>query len=362
MPVQANARMWSWQFTYENGKTSDKLYVPVGQPVKVKLIAEDVLHSFFVPAFRVKRDCVPGMENYAWFVADEAGSFDIFCAEYCGVAHSSMVTTVEALPEAEFSAWLKADKEAGDVHPGQVLLEDYGCLGCHSLDGTPKVGPTLKDIAGRETVVTVDGSDRNIKADRDYIVRSINEPNAETVKGYPPAMPPYAGSIDDVELKQIVDFLMQAERGIELEKVIPEPKAKPELQKTVAPLPVIQPAPASTDKMVQQEPVAQPETAVQSTPEPDGSKLLQERGCLGCHSTDGSRLVGPSFRGIFKRQVTVQKDGQEKTITSGRDYLRRSILEPQAEIVIGYPPVMPPTAGLSDAEVEAILNSLQEMK
>ena len=311
MPVQANARMWSWLFTYENGKTSDKLYVPVGQPVKVKLLSDDVLHSFFVPAFRVKRDCVPGMENYVWFVAEEPGSYDLFCAEYCGVAHADMVTTVEAVTADEFSAWLAASDTAAGVHPGQAAMENYGCLGCHSLDGSPQVGPSFKDIAGRETVVEIKGEDKIIKVDRDYLLRAINEPNAEVVKGYPPAMPPYAGSIGDDELGQMVDFLLQAD---------------------------------------------------QATPAgPDGMKLMQDQGCLGCHSTDGSVAVGPSFKGIVGRQVQVEKDGAEQTLTSDRDYLKRAIVEPAAEIVVGFPPMMPESE-LSDDEVDAIIDSLEGMK
>ena len=356
MPIQANARMWSWLFTYENGKTSDKLYVPVGQPIKVKLIADDVLHSFFVPAFRVKRDCVPGMETYVWFVADEAGSYDLFCAEYCGVAHSSMVTTVEALPEAEFAAWLQGTDEAAGVHPGQALLETYGCLGCHSLDGSRKVGPTFKDIAERKTVITVNGADKNIVADRDYLIRSINEPNAEIVKGFPPAMPPYAGSIGDDELNQMVDFLMSDEEEMEPEKGGPAPEKKVEKSS------VIESEEHVEEKKEKHESDDRPAATHQPAAKPDGAKLLQERGCLGCHSTDGSRLVGPSFLGIFNRQVTVQKAGEEKTLSSDRDYLRRAIVEPSVEIVVGYPPVMPPSAGLSEAEIDAMIETLREMK
>ena len=94
IPIKGSARMWSWLFTYDNGKSADKLYVPVGQPVKIRLESADVLHSFYVPAFRVKRDTVPGMTTWVWFVAEQPGSYDLFCAEYCGVAHSAMVTTV----------------------------------------------------------------------------------------------------------------------------------------------------------------------------------------------------------------------------------------------------------------------------
>ena len=311
-PVQATARMWSWLFTYENGKTSDKLYVPVGQPVKIKLTSEDVLHSFFVPAFRVKRDCVPGMETYVWFVAEEAGSYDLFCAEYCGVAHADMVTTVEAVSEDEFAVWLTDSGEAAGVHPGQVAMENYGCFGCHSLDGSKQVGPSFQDIAGRETVVEINGEEKIVKANREYILRAINEPNAEIVKGYPPAMPPYAGSIGDEELGQMADFLLQGD------------KAKPT--------------------------------------GPNGMKLMQDMGCFGCHSTDGSKQVGPSFKSIAGRPVKVEKEGSEQTVNSDRAYLKRAIVAPEAEIVVGFPPAMPTYDSLSAEEVDAIVDSLEEMK
>jgi len=116
LPVKATARMWSWNFTYANGRTSPKLYVPVGKPVLVNLVATDILHGFFLPAFRVKRDMVPGMKNHAWFVAEKPGSYDLFCSQYCGKGHSAMITTVEAIPEAEFAAWLKQTEEAAEGH------------------------------------------------------------------------------------------------------------------------------------------------------------------------------------------------------------------------------------------------------
>lgn len=359
MPVQANARMWSWLFTYDNGKTSDKLYVPVGQPIKVKLLSDDVLHSFFVPAFRVKRDCVPGMENYAWFVADEAGSYDLFCAEYCGVAHADMVTTVEAVPQEEFEQWLQSTVEDKGKHPGLTQLENYGCLGCHSLDGSRLVGPSFKDIAGRETLITIDGEEKTITVDADYLIRAINEPNAELVVGFPPAMPPFAGRINEEELQQMVDFLMQSEQETAAE--MPDMgSAEPE-KSVESEQPDSSEAKSEADAE-QKEETAEPEPKEAEQMAPDGMALLQERGCLGCHSTDGSRLVGPSFQGIGGRPVTVTKDGAETNLTSDRDYLRRAILEPAAEIVVGYPPVMPPTTGLSDAELDAMIDTLERMK
>jgi cytochrome c oxidase subunit 2 len=199
MHIKATARMWSWLFTYDNGKTADKLFVPVGQPVKVELAAEDVLHSFYVPAFRVKRDTVPGMTNWVWFTAEQPGSYDLFCAEYCGVGHSAMVTTVEALPNQEFQAWLTATGSAA-VDPaahGAELAQQLGCLGCHSVDGSRRVGPSLQGIFGAERNVSRDGQQITVVADPAYLTRALREPAAEIVAGYPPAMPPFAGLTDN---------------------------------------------------------------------------------------------------------------------------------------------------------------------
>lgn len=207
MEVQGSARKWSWLFTYENGKTSNKLYVPVGKPVKVRLQSEDVLHSFFVPAFRVKRDCVPGMENYVWFVADEAGSYNIFCAEYCGVGHADMVTKVEAVTEEEFEEWLLLKSGPEEEHPGLALLGKYVCTGCHSLDGSSRIGPSLKGVFNRQVTVKKDGQEITLISNRNYLLRSIREPKAEIVLGFQAVMPTIELSDEEVDI--IIDILQK---------------------------------------------------------------------------------------------------------------------------------------------------------
>jgi cytochrome c oxidase subunit 2 len=201
--VTATARQWSWSFSYPNGRTSPKLYVPVGKPVRVNLVAQDVIHGFFLPAFRVKRDMVPGMKNHAWFVASKPGSYDLFCSQYCGTDHSAMITTVEALPEGEFVAWLEQG-EGSNEHGGHELLEKHGCLGCHSEDGSTKVGPTFKGIWGRSVTVVTNGAVRTISVDGVYLRRSILEPGADIVKGFPPIMPPF--SLKEEELAAIIAY------------------------------------------------------------------------------------------------------------------------------------------------------------
>jgi cytochrome c oxidase subunit 2 len=206
LEVTATARMWSWSFAYPNGRISTKLYVPAGKPVKVDLVSTDVLHGFYLPAFRVKRDVVPGMKNYAWFVAIKPGSYDLFCSQYCGTGHSAMITTVEALPEAEFTAWLNRREQGVAEHLGKELLQKHGCLGCHSLDGTKGVGPTFKGLYRSTIKVLVEGKPVAVTVDEAYLSESIVKPAAKIVEGFQPLMPTYPDlSAEDV--KALVEFI-----------------------------------------------------------------------------------------------------------------------------------------------------------
>lgn len=204
LEVTVKARMWSWSFLYANGKSSTELYVPVGQAVKVNLVSEDVIHGFYLPAFRVKRDVVPGMKNYAWFVASKAGKYDLFCSAYCGTGHSAMLGVVEAIPAPEFAAWLKQGQE--EEENGHELLEKYGCLGCHSLDGAAKMGPTLLGIWGRRESIIRAGQEVEITVDEDYLRQAIREPKAELVKGFRSIMPSRS-EISEGELTVMLQYL-----------------------------------------------------------------------------------------------------------------------------------------------------------
>ncbi len=211
MEVTATASMWSWSFSYPNGATSPKLYVPVGKPVRVNLVSQDVIHGFFLPAFRVKRDVVPGMKNHAWFVASKEGSYDLFCSQYCGTKHSAMITTVEALSEAEFAAWLQKSKPGGTGGTtarldGRKLAEEKGCLGCHSLDGTAGVGPTFKGLFGSQVRLTRDGQPQVVTADEKFIRGIIRNPAGIVIEGFQPVMPPFA-DLREEELDALVEFI-----------------------------------------------------------------------------------------------------------------------------------------------------------
>ncbi len=210
--VDVLGKQWLWQFRYNNGKkTLNELYVPVGVPVKLVMTSDDVLHSFYVPEFRTKQDLVPGMYTYLWFEATEQGNFDIFCAEYCGAGHSAMLGKVKVLSREEFDRWLSGEgaKEVATRGPtalelGAELYGKRGCNACHTVDGSPGVGPTFKGVFGRMETLE-DGT--KITVDENYIRESIYEPRAKIVKGYPPVMPSFKGMLSEGEVSDIIAYL-----------------------------------------------------------------------------------------------------------------------------------------------------------
>ena len=191
--ISAIAKRWDWTFNYDNGGVSypdannhnqSVLYVPVGRPIKMRLTAEDVLHSFFIPDFRVKMDCVPNRYTSLWFEATEIGIYDLFCTEYCGDGHSRMLAKVHVLSEEDYQA--KKKTLVGPVAPD--VLYAAKCAACHSLDGKPGVGPSFKGLFDK-TETLADGS--TVKVDENYILESIRQPMAKIVKGFPPVMPAF---------------------------------------------------------------------------------------------------------------------------------------------------------------------------
>ena len=211
MKIKVVARQWSWLFEYENGLKETELKVPLETPVVLSLTSQDVIHSFYIPAFKIKQDAVPGMETRLWFKSTAPGEYDVLCAEYCGLRHSYMLTKVVVLPKQEFQKWYEAkvrEKEVAKAGPrGVQLFEEKGCKACHSVDGTPLLGPTLKGLFGKTITVLTEGKERQIKADEDYLRKSILEPSADVAKGYPPIMPPQ--QIAENEVDEIVNYLKE---------------------------------------------------------------------------------------------------------------------------------------------------------
>jgi cytochrome c oxidase subunit 2 len=209
--VKAVARMWSWTFEYPNGKKSDKLIVPFNKPVKLDLTSVDVIHSLYVPAFRIKEDVVPGRNNMMWFDANKLGSYDLFCAEYCGLRHSYMFTTVEVVDDAAWQEWIKTPEGESDldkVAVGFNVVKMNGCVACHSSDGTKLVSNSFKGIWGKTHKVVTDGKERDVVVDAEYIKKSVYEPNADIVVGFNPGlMSSYKGQISEEELSQIAEYI-----------------------------------------------------------------------------------------------------------------------------------------------------------
>ena len=217
MHVKAIARMWNFKFEYENGRITDTLYVPMNEPVILDLVALDVLHSLYIPAFRVKEDMVPGQDKVMWFIPGTEGEFDLFCTEYCGLEHSYMYSAVIVMPKEEFDTWITdttamagpaLDPEASLADQGWEVLRRNGCNACHSVDGSKLVGPSyLGGWGGTRTVVT-GREEREISIDADYVKRSIYDPNADVVQGYNEGlMLSYEGMVTEAEIELIIEYL-----------------------------------------------------------------------------------------------------------------------------------------------------------
>lgn len=215
MTVTSIARMWNFSFKYENGKESKDLILPVNKPVKINLVAIDVLHSLFIPAFKVKSDMIPGNDKMMWFIPQREGEYDLYCSEYCGLQHSYMQANVKVLSLEEYNKWY-ADTSAvvliaQDTLPGSAglaIITSQGCTACHSSDGSKILGPTFLNLFGETQVVVKDGKDVTITADEEYIKRSIYDPNIEVVKGYPrDLMQSYKETISEDDILKIIEYL-----------------------------------------------------------------------------------------------------------------------------------------------------------
>jgi cytochrome c oxidase subunit 2 len=185
--------------------------VPKGKPVSLKLISVDVNHALYVPAFRIKEDVIPGRDNYMWFTANEYGSYDLMCAEYCGLRHAYMLTTVEVVDDGEWEEWMKTpsgESELDKVAEGFNVVKMNGCVACHSSDGTKLVGNSFKGIWAQKRQVMVDGEEKTVTVGAEYIRQSVYDPNAEVVVGFSAGlMPSYKDMISEKELVQITEYI-----------------------------------------------------------------------------------------------------------------------------------------------------------
>ncbi len=212
--VNVNARKWIWGFKYANGGESDVLHLPVNTNIKIVMQSNDVLHSFFIPAFRAKRDVVPGRYTYMWFRPTKEGTYDLFCTEYCGDNHSTMKTKVIVESSEKFTSFLaQAVKEPEDiVERGKWLYERKACKGCHYAgeQGATGPGPSYNGSWGKTVPLAVGGE---VKFDENYVTESILNPQAKARKGFEnaAAMPSYKGQLKDDQIEAIIAFMKSLE-------------------------------------------------------------------------------------------------------------------------------------------------------
>ena len=210
--VYVVGKQWMWKLQHATGQREiNQLHVPVGRKIKLIMTSEDVIHDFFVPAFRTKMDVVPGKYTTLWFEATKPGTYHLFCAEYCGMNHSGMTGSVIVLEPREFDNWLSGN--TGSTTPataGQQLYQTLGCASCHGANGEGGRGPTLAGAFGKMTPLQTGES---VRADEAYIRESILNPQAKLVAGFGPIMPTFQGQVSEDQLLQLIAYIKSLQAG-----------------------------------------------------------------------------------------------------------------------------------------------------
>ncbi len=203
--IYAVGKQWMWKLQHMEGQREiNELHVPVGRPIKLTMTSEDVIHSFYVPAFRVKQDVLPGRYSTIWFQPTKPGKYHLFCAEYCGTKHSGMTGWIYVMEPQEYQAWLGGGAAAGSLADnGQKLFQDLACANCHKLDGTGR-GPNLAGQFGRTIQLSSGGT---VAFNEDYIRESVLQPAAKVVSGYQAIMPTFQGLVTEEGLVQLVEYI-----------------------------------------------------------------------------------------------------------------------------------------------------------
>lgn len=210
LEIHVVGKQWAWEAQYKSGvKTGNLIMAPIDTDVKLIMTSTDVLHSFFVPSFRIKQDVIPGRYTALWFRATKLGEFHIFCTEYCGTAHSGMIATLKVVSREDYDKWLEEESKVSTLplaQRGEKLFQVKACASCHSVaDASQKVGPSLWRKFGHEEE-TADGS--KVTVDENYLRESILNPNAKLVKGFAPnMMPAFQGQLSEVELSALIEYI-----------------------------------------------------------------------------------------------------------------------------------------------------------
>lgn len=334
LTINVVGSQWKWNFQYENGKQiTSEAVIPVDTPVRFVITSKDVLHSFFIPEMRVKTDAIQGRYTYVSFKPIRTGDYTVYCTEFCGTDHSAMLAKLRVVPKDEYNRWLADESDKIKFKPaemGQLLYTEKGCKTCHSLDGAKIVGPTFLKLYNREG--THDGGVK-YTADENYIRESILDPNAKVVDGFPKPspMPPQAGLVTEDQIQALIAFMKTLDGSA-----------------PVAAAPAQQFAFAKADKSL--------------TPADRGKALYTSKACIGCHSLDGTKTVGPSFKGLYGHEAELA-DGSKVKVDD--EYIKSSIINPNGQIVAGFAPgLMPPNFKdlLSEQDIGDLIEFIKSVK
>jgi len=227
--VYVVAKQWMWKLEHAEGQREiNELHVPVGRDVKLIMTSQDVIHSFYVPAFRMKQDVLPGRYTMAWFHATKPGTYHLFCAEYCGTQHSGMIGSIVVMEPAQYEAWMGGGTTGPLAATGEKIFAELGCATCHRTD-TQGRGPNLQGVFGKP-VLLEDG--RTVTADENYVRESILDPGAKIVNGFKPVMPTFQGLVSEEQLNALVAYVKSLSKPGETKAPAamavppPAPKAK----------------------------------------------------------------------------------------------------------------------------------------
>jgi cytochrome c oxidase subunit 2 len=224
--IYAVGKQWMWKVQHREGQREiNELHVPLGRAVKLKMTSEDVIHSFFVPAFRTKMDVLPGRYTSIWFKPTKPGKYHLFCAEYCGTKHSGMIGWVHVMEPQEYEAWLAGGAGEGTLaQRGSKLFQDLACNNCHKADGKGR-GPNLEGLWNDQVELE---SGEKVVADEAYLRESIISPQAKVAKGYTAVMPTFQGLVTEDQLLQLIEYIKNTEKKI-------KPGASPETTPKASP-------------------------------------------------------------------------------------------------------------------------------
>ncbi|MBE1161540.1 cytochrome c oxidase subunit II [Dyella acidiphila] len=204
LTIYVVAKQWMWKVQHPDGRREiDALHVPLGKPVRLIMTSEDVVHSFYIPAFRIKQDVVPGRYTQLWFKATQAGNFQLYCSEYCGTNHAAMLGTVSVLPASDYARWLVSVTAMTPEQRGRQLFVQMGCSGCHD----PQSGIRAPDLHGLYNMPVHLNDGTVVQADDAYLRESIVFPASKIVQGYTPIMPTYQHRVDEEGILALIAYI-----------------------------------------------------------------------------------------------------------------------------------------------------------